>query len=80
MGATEYAKQIGESFSGVTRVITLVKPLNCKTEKILHELKRVTWIKHTDDHILIQDPSVRFMVQVKIKLLWCMKLSFYFKC
>ncbi len=29
---TEYTEQIDESLSGVTKVITLVKPLNNKTE------------------------------------------------
>ncbi len=39
---TEYTEQIWESLSGIMRVVTLVKPLSGKTEKILHEFKRLS--------------------------------------
>ncbi len=44
---TEYKEQIGVSLCGVTRVITLVKPLNGKLENILLTQK-VIRVKHTD--------------------------------
>jgi hypothetical protein len=42
----EFTERIGKSLNGVRRVVTLVKPLNGKTENILqnilHELKRLS--------------------------------------